>query len=95
MRDIIGPEGVIAPGKGASAAGEKPYFVVRKAGKQERKVEYEAQSFVGMIHGEIEHFAECVLRDKQPSVTGYDGKRAIEIALAIIESSRTGERVEL
>ena len=40
---------------------------------------------------EIEHFAECVLNNKEPLVTGEDGKNVLEIALKAIESAQTGK----
>jgi UDP-N-acetylglucosamine 3-dehydrogenase len=38
------------------------------------------------IREEIKHFIDCVEQDKQPTCTGTDGKKALEIALAAIES---------
>ena len=95
MRDVLGPQGVIAPGPSPSKPDEKPHFLVRSEKQQVRKVEYEAQSVADMFRLEVAHFAECVLEDKPPCVTGHDGKRAVEIALAIFESSRTGVKVSL
>jgi predicted dehydrogenase len=37
---------------------------------------------VGAAKLEIEHFFECILEDKQPLVTGEDGRRSIEVMLA-------------
>ena len=38
------------------------------------------------IREEIKHFIECVQEDREPACTGTDGKKALEIALAAIES---------
>lgn len=38
------------------------------------------------IREEIKHFIDCVREDKEPTSTGTDGKKALEIALAVIES---------
>jgi UDP-N-acetylglucosamine 3-dehydrogenase len=40
---------------------------------------------------ELEHFIECVRQDKPPLVSGDDGVHALNVALAAIESSRTGK----
>jgi UDP-N-acetylglucosamine 3-dehydrogenase len=40
---------------------------------------------------EIEHFAECILDNKEPLVSGEDGKTVLEIALKAIESAQTGK----
>jgi UDP-N-acetyl-2-amino-2-deoxyglucuronate dehydrogenase len=39
--------------------------------------------------------AEAVLENRQPMVTGEDAKKAVEIILAIYESSKTGKEVKL
>jgi UDP-N-acetylglucosamine 3-dehydrogenase len=44
---------------------------------------------------ELEHFAECVVGDMKPQVTGLDGLRALEIAEAALKSARIGESVKL
>jgi len=42
------------------------------------------------LRNEIEHFVDCVLNDKQPLVTGEDGKKALDISLKLIQSSQEG-----
>jgi predicted dehydrogenase len=37
---------------------------------------------------EIQHFFECVNNRKEPLISGYEGKRVLEIALAALESSK-------
>jgi len=49
----------------------------------------------GILRDEISHFLECVLRDKQPAVSGEDGLAALKIALALTESLRTGMQINL
>ncbi len=43
---------------------------------------------------EMEHFVDCVLNDKQPLVTGEDGRAVMEIIFAAYESAGTGRRIE-
>jgi len=50
-----------------------------------------SQSFVN----EERHFIKCVLEDKEPSVTGEDGKIALKLALASIESANTGKPITI
>jgi len=40
---------------------------------------------------ELEHFIDCVQHDKEPLVSGQEGKHALQVALAAIESARTGK----
>ncbi|MGC8837764.1 MAG: Gfo/Idh/MocA family protein [Anaerolineae bacterium] len=36
----------------------------------------------GAVKGEVEHFFACILKDRDPLVTGLDGRRSLEVALA-------------
>jgi UDP-N-acetylglucosamine 3-dehydrogenase len=40
---------------------------------------------------EIVHFIECVRTDRRPLVSGKDGRHALAVALAAVESARTGK----
>ena len=44
---------------------------------------------------EIEHLADCVIENKEPLVTGEDGKTILEIALKAMESAQTGKVYQL
>ena len=39
---------------------------------------------------ELLHFADCVQNDREPLVSGSEGRHALEVALAAVESARTG-----
>ena len=44
---------------------------------------------------EMEHFVDCVRRDRQPLVTGEDGRVVLEAIFAAYESAGTGRKVSL
>jgi len=44
---------------------------------------------------EFAHFVDCVKNDKQPLVTGEDGKAVLEVIFAAYESAGTGKKVYL
>lgn len=44
---------------------------------------------------ELEHFASCVREDREPSVTGEEARRTLEVALAAVKSVKTGSPVSL
>jgi predicted dehydrogenase len=44
---------------------------------------------------EMEHFVDCVKNDREPLVTGEDGRAVMEIIFAAYESAGTGRKVEL
>ena len=45
--------------------------------------------------GLVADFVEMIGEDRQPSITGYDGLKALEVALAAYASARTGAPVKL
>lgn len=49
----------------------------------------------GILRDEIDHFCRCVLFDRQPVITGQDGKDAVLVACAIQASYETGAVVEV
>jgi predicted dehydrogenase len=44
---------------------------------------------------EFAHFVDCVKNDRQPLVTGEDGKAVLEVIFAAYESAGTGKKVSL
>ena len=48
-----------------------------------------------MFKREIDHFVECIIKDKQPIVTGKDGKVAIEVINAAYLSQIKGTKIKL
>jgi len=44
---------------------------------------------------EMAHFVDCVQHDKQPLVTGEDGRAVLEVLFAAYESARTGRKIYL
>ena len=44
---------------------------------------------------EFEHFTDCIKNDKQPLVTGEDGRAVLEVIFAAYESAGTGRKVML
>jgi UDP-N-acetylglucosamine 3-dehydrogenase len=44
---------------------------------------------------ELQHFAECILEKKKPLITGVDGYKALQIAMAALQSSAKNAAVKL
>ncbi len=44
---------------------------------------------------ELQHFAECILEKKQPTITGLDGLKALQIAQAAMQSSVKNKAIQL
>ncbi len=47
------------------------------------------------LRNELKYFIECVSTNRQPSPSGEDGKHALEVAMAAIESYNKGKAVRL
>jgi predicted dehydrogenase len=52
---------------------------------------FDAESY----YTENRHFADCVLQRVQPDVTADNGVEALRVSLAILDSSRTGQTVQI
>jgi len=52
-------------------------------------------AFKEPLKAELEHFIECITEKKTPMVTGEDGYKALEIAMAAMESSAKNAVVKL
>jgi len=46
-----------------------------------------------MFEKEIQEFASAIIEDREPSITGADGRRSLAVVLACYESARTGKTV--
>lgn len=58
-------------------------------------VEAFPERFAEAYLAEMQEFVRCVLHDRKPDVTVYDGTRSTEIAFATTESFKTGALVQI
>jgi len=98
LMDVLGPKGALSSGAppeqfpdGTSPQTHGAYTVTGEDGAQRVEVFEKNDMFLD----ELRHFISCVENDTEPAVTGIDGKRALEIGLAILESSRRGQSVAI
>ena len=47
------------------------------------------------LGAEVAEFAAAIREGREPSVTGRDGHRALRVALAVVESARSGQAVDV
>jgi len=99
--EVYGTGGVVYAdlfvGNSALTYSEKGYgYAMEKAGSTQgwSFTVFEEAFNQGYPH-ELKHFIECVREDKQPVVTGEDGRAVMELMLAAYESAGTGRRVPL
>ncbi|MCW4010753.1 MAG: Gfo/Idh/MocA family oxidoreductase [Candidatus Bathyarchaeota archaeon] len=53
------------------------------------------RAFQEPLKMELQHFADCILEKKKPVVTGVDGLKALQIAIAALQSSAKNAAVKL
>ncbi len=73
----------------------KPAFSTAAAGGQPGVAIPESPTGNNPYQLELEHFIDCLHRGATPSISPQDGKEAVRIALAAIESIETGKPVLL
>ena len=96
MQDAIGPRGHLAfgaPPEITKDVDTKKYgFITLSREKEPICYKFENNSH---MKDQLQSFIKAIIEDKEPEVTAYDGRRALEMGLAILESGRTGRVVEL
>ena len=100
LTDVIGPKGALLfPGCfnekeiPQSIEQEKDgVFLLNLQGEKKEWIKWEKND---MFFDELLHFIDCIREDKEPCVTGEDGKKALEVGLAILRSGELGSAVEI
>ena len=63
---------------------------------QEPIIEHSVHEWVTLaMRTEVKHFVDCILEDKEPLVSGEDGKKAVEMVLKAYESAKLGKEVTI
>jgi len=63
---------------------------------EEPLVEHSTVEWVtSSMRREVQHFVDCILENKEPLVSGEDGKKAVELVLKAYESANSKREVEL
>lgn len=88
--EIFGEEGIIR------ADLSKPYLELYLQGKSIFKhgaIEIPAKSVMSSYSLELNHFADCILKEKEPLVGAEDGIQVLKIVSKCYESARTGQKI--
>lgn len=99
--EVYGTGGVIYAdlfiGNSALTYSEKGYgYAMEKAGAtQGWSFTIFEEAFNQGYPQELRHFIQCVREDKEPLVTGEDGRAVLEMMYAAYQSARTGRKVTL
>ncbi|MBX2999035.1 MAG: Gfo/Idh/MocA family oxidoreductase [Caldilineaceae bacterium] len=84
--EVLGDKGIVR----VDAFGQHLTVASNQVGKT-RQVGWGSDMDLGLVTD----FVDMIRQDRQPSITGYDGLKAMEVALAAYESARTGQPVRL
>lgn len=90
--EVLGSEGVILIGELQDRA---VTTCTKRAGVVTSTFRSWRNRFRDAYVAEACHFVECILQDRDPLVTGHDGRKAMEAVLAANESIRSGRPVSL
>lgn len=88
---IIGSEGALQVGY----LQQTPILTLTKAGVLHDVVPAFPERFGPAYTAQIEHFADCLINDKTPSVTPEDARAALQIAIAATISQHEGRAVDV
>jgi predicted dehydrogenase len=92
--DVLGPDGVIRQPR-REGEGQGVVVVAKPNGEEERHPYPSRHTADTWYGGQIANFVAAIRGEAAPRATVEDGRKAQEIYLAAVESSRTGRRIEL
>lgn len=89
--EVFGSEGMVTVGEGRLDTA----WHYSRSGVTRPQANWFLDLFGAAYTAELAHFVECVRTGTPPAVTGADGRAALRMALAAIESVETGRPVRL
>ena len=84
MDDILGPEGAVLF--------TRDEITVIREGGEKREITIPPEDTKAK---QVRHFVQCILEDEAPNATGENGRIALQVSLAALESIGTGQPVSL
>lgn len=95
MHDTVGPDGALLFPSGNVVEDKFIEFIICNRKEKNMMVRVEKDGVQRGFYRQMEHFVDCVANGKEPIATGEDGRKALEIALAVIQSGKTGKPVPI
>jgi myo-inositol 2-dehydrogenase/D-chiro-inositol 1-dehydrogenase len=89
--EVFGSEGMVTIGDGARSS----LVHSTRRGRHIDTVRGDVELFGDAYTAEFVEFADAVREGRTPAVTGHDARRALALALACVESVRTGATVRI
>ena len=88
----------VSGSKGRLVLGEERWTAVRSYTETDVSHDFVGsywELFAAAYVAELRHFVQCVAEDKEPEVTGEDGRKALQIALLAERSSQEGRSLSI
>jgi len=86
--------GIVGTKKSLAVDGEKVIEEDYRAGRSGvRGSDADALSFGDPLRMELDHFVECIRSGSEPLADGEDGVASLAVALAAVESAKSGKRI--
>lgn len=92
--ELLGPEGTITWPRTAEGFNESPRFVIN-SGQSQREVPYPGDALKEGFKRQMDEFIEVAQGKIKPRVGTAEGVASLRLALAILESARSGQVVQL
>lgn len=89
--EVVGTEGTLQIGY----LQNKRFLLLNKSGVSHDVLPSWQDRFSDAFFYEMKHFVDCIINKTSPLVTGYDAKKALEVALAATKSCKIGLPVNL
>lgn len=89
--EVYGTEGSVKGEKAITVLGTQPQGEITRGDGQTEMIVSEDAPYTNQFG----HFAQCILEDQEPEVTGRDGFMATKILLAAEESAVSGRRIKI
>lgn len=94
-QDVIGPLGALRFPDNRDANPRVSHFSFINGDAQEETIPFERTSGQDWFDRQMEHFIDCIHEGRQPNATGEHGRKALEIALAVLQAGASRQSVML
>jgi predicted dehydrogenase len=93
--EFLGPKGTITFPGGEAVDGKRTYLINNGEERPQENVPFQANALGQAFLDQVDEFIEVAQGKKQPRAGGQEGYESLKVALAILESGRSGQVVKI